>query len=357
MNNTELIAVANLFETGAKITSVVPNGNGHINFTYLAQGSGKKYTLQKLNTSLFSEPDKLMKNIRLVTDYLRVAVKRETPDEEVLEVIKTLDGDDYLTHDTGTYRMYKYIDNSICYDQVESADDFYNCAYAFGRFATYLDGFDATKLFEIIPNFHNTVDRMRKFEAALKKDPLGRADGARREVEFFLSRKNICSKITSLLDSGEMPTRVTHNDTKLNNILFSEKTGKPLAVVDLDTIMPGSVCYDFGDSIRFGCNTAAEDEPNTDLVGFSTELFEAYVKGYLKGFDKITRIEKDNLLWGAILMTYECGMRFLTDYIEGDTYFHTSRGGQNLDRARTQIRMVEHMEEKFDMLSDIVKRA
>ena len=151
--------------------------------------------------------------------------------------------------------------------------------------------------------------------------------------------------------------RVTHNDTKLNNILFSAKTGKPLAVVDLDTIMPGSVCYDFGDSIRFGCNTAAEDEPNTDLVGFSTELFEAYVKGYLKGFDKITAVEKDHLLWGAILMTYECGMRFLTDYLDGDTYFHTSRNGQNLDRARTQMRMVEHMENKFELLSDIVNRA
>ena len=357
MNKAELIAVANKFATGATITEIAPNGNGHINYTFLAQGGGKKFTLQKLNTSLFTEPDKLMQNIRLVTDYLRGTVEREAPDEKVLEIVQTQSGRDYLADESGTYRMYKYIDDSVCYEQVNSADDFYSCAYAFGRFATYLDGFDATKLYEIIPNFHNTVDRMRKFEASLDKDVCGRADGVKKEIDFFLSRKSVCSKITSLLDSGKMPMRVTHNDTKLNNILFSAKTGKPLAVVDLDTIMPGSVCYDFGDSIRFGCNTAAEDEPNTDLVGFSTELFEAYVKGYLKGFDKITAVEKDHLLWGAILMTYECGMRFLTDYLDGDTYFHTSRNGQNLDRARTQMRMVEHMENKFELLSDIVNRA
>lgn len=357
MTDSELLRVAARFDTDGEITSVELYGSGHINYTYKATGTGKNYTLQKINTSLFTNPDTLMHNICLVTEYLRDTVAREAPDERVLRVVPTLDGKPYLTDESGTYRMYEFIDESVCYDAVKSVDDFNSCAFAFGRFATYLDGFDAKQLYEIIPNFHNTVDRMRKFKAALASDALDRAKDVEKEIKFFLDRESYCSKITSLLDSGEMPTRVTHNDTKLNNILFSEKTGKPLAIIDLDTVMPGSVCYDFGDSIRFGCNTAAEDEPDTDKVGFSTELFEAYVKGYLKGFDKITPIERKNLLWGAILMTYECGMRFLTDYLEGDTYFHTQRKGQNLDRARTQIRMVELMEKDFDKLQNIVDNA
>lgn len=356
MNEKLLVDVSNKFCTGAEMTSVEPLGNGHINYTYLVSGNGKKYTLQKINTSLFTEPEKLMRNIRLVTDYLREIIAKEAPDEKVLEIIKTHDGKDFYTDDTGTYRMYAYIDHTVCYQQVESANDFFNCAYAFGRFATYLDGFDAKELFEVIPKFHDTTNRMKNFKSSLEKDVCGRAGSVRKEIDFFLSRENYCSKITSLLESGKMPTRVTHNDTKLNNILFSEKTGAPLAIIDLDTIMPGSVCYDFGDSIRFGCNTAAEDEPDVSLVGFSEELFEAYVKGYLAGFDKITDVERDNLLWGAILMTYECGMRFLTDYLDGDTYFHTNRKGQNLDRAHTQMRMVELMEENFEKLENIVKR-
>ena len=357
MAEKDLIAVADLFDVGEKISNVCPYGNGHINYTYEATGEKGKYILQRLNSSLFTRPDMLMRNIRLVTDYVKNAVKASGDNMKVLEIIKTKDGADYLTDESGVYRMYKFIDDSVCYQQVGSESDFYYCAYAFGKFATYLDGFDAKELFEVIPNFHNTVDRMRKFEASLLKDVCGRADGVRKEIEFFLARRSYCPKITSLLESGRMPTRVTHNDTKLNNILFDAKTGAPLAIVDLDTVMPGSVCYDFGDSIRFGCNTAAEDEPDVSLVGFSTELFEAYVKGYVKGFDKITQIERENLLWGAILMTYECGMRFLTDYLDGDTYFHTSRAGQNLDRAHTQMRMVELMEEKFDELQNFVMNA
>jgi len=355
MADDNLIIIANAFDTDGTVFDISPYGNGHINYTYIATGKNEKYILQKLNTTLFTRPDMLMKNIRLVTDHVKGAVAKAMVDEKVLEIVKTKSGEDYLTDNSGVYRMYKFIDGSVCYQQVESVDDFYNCAYAFGRFATYLDGFDATQLFEVIPDFHNTVDRMKKFETSLGKDVCGRADSVRDEIEFFISRRDYCSKITSLLESGAMPTRVTHNDTKLNNILFSASTGAPLAIVDLDTVMPGSVCYDFGDSIRFGCNTAAEDEPDVSLVGFSTELFEAYVKGYLAGFDKITPVERDNLLWGAILMTYECGMRFLTDYLDGDTYFHTSRPGQNLDRAHTQMRMVELMEENFDKLQKIVK--
>ena len=358
MSNAELLRIANLFETDGEITEAKRYGSGHINYTYEATSDRKRYIFQKINTSLFDRPDMLMNNIRLVTEYLREAIKKAGDNGKVLEIVRTKDGGkDYVTVAGDAYRMYEFVEGTVCYEQVESAEDFYNCAYAFGKFATYLDGFDATKLYEVIPNFHNTVNRMKNFERALEKDVCGRAASVRREIRFFISRRDYCSKITSLLESGAMPMRVTHNDTKLNNILFSKETGEAISIIDLDTVMPGSICYDFGDSIRFGCNTAAEDEPDTSRVGFSTELFEAYVKGYIGGFGKITKIERDNLLWGAILMTYECGMRFLTDYLEGDTYFHTSRDGQNLDRAHTQMRMVELRDENFEKLTDIVKKA
>lgn len=349
-HTNDIKEIASAFCTDGKIVKIESHGNGLINKTFMAYTPTKKYIFQKINTDLF-DPEALMHNIRVVSDHLS---KSALDDGKTLSIVKTKSGADFYERDKGAFRMYECIEDSVCYDKVNSNDDFYKCGYAFGKFASNLDGFDAKQLFEIIPNFHNTVDRMRKFKAARASDALERAKDVEKEIKFFLDRESYCSKITSLLDSGEMPTRVTHNDTKLNNILFSEKTGKPLAIIDLDTVMPGSVCYDFGDSIRFGCNTAAEDEPDTDKVGFSTELFEAYVKGYLKGFDKITPVERKNLLWGAILMTYECGMRFLTDYLEGDTYFHTQRKGQNLDRARTQIRMVELMEKDFDKLQNII---
>ncbi|MBQ0125147.1 MAG: aminoglycoside phosphotransferase family protein [Clostridiales bacterium] len=353
----EIQNIFSLFDTDDTLLSREKFGNGHINYTYLVSGKKNKYIIQKINTTIFDNPVELMKNIRLVTEYVSEAIKKEGSDEKVLKVVKTKEGKDLALVDGGAYRMYYFVDNSVCYEQIERPLDFYNCGYAFGKFATQLDGFDANLLYPVIPNFHNTVSRFEKFEDALAKDVCGRAASVKNEIEFFISRKSICNKITSLLDSGEMPSRVTHNDTKLNNILFSSETGKPFAVIDLDTVMAGSVCYDFGDSIRFGCNTAAEDEPDTSRVGFSVELFKAYVEGYLKGFDKITKIEKDHLLWGAILMTYECGMRFLTDYLSGDTYFHISRENHNLDRARTQMRMVELMEQNFDELQSIIDNA
>lgn len=356
-DNKHIIEVAQHFLTEGMIDFVEPYGDGHINSTYVATSDKKRYILQKMNTSLFTEPEKLMRNIRLVTDYLKKAVEEAGVDESVLEIIKTDDGRDLYENDGEAWRMYAFIEESICYQQVESTKDFYECAEAFGKFATYLDEFDASVLYEAIPNFHNTTNRLKNLEAAISADVCGRVERVSREIEFYRTRKSYCTKITSLLDSGEMPNRVTHNDTKLNNILFSRETGNPLAIIDLDTVMPGSVCYDFGDSIRYGCNTVAEDEPDASKVDFSVELFEAFTKGYIKGFDKITKIERDNLLWGAMIITYECGMRFLTDYISGDTYFHTTRADQNLDRAHTQMRMVELMEEKFDELERIVREA
>ena len=243
------------------------------------------------------------------------------------------------------------------YQVVEKPEHFYQSAVAFGNFQKMLAEFDATKLYEVLPNFHNTKVRYANFLTALKANKMKRADSVKSEIDFVLERQSYCSKFTDLIDSGKMPLKVTHNDTKLNNVMIDDITGKAVAVIDLDTIMPGAVGYDFGDSIRFGCNPAAEDERDLSLVNFRLNLFEEYAKGFLTTLgNSITQTEKDTLAFSAILMTYECGMRFLTDYLEGDTYFRTHREGQNLDRARTQFKLVKDMENLLPIMKGIVEK-
>ena len=340
-------------------------GEGHINETYLAtvNESGKEvnYIVQKINTNLFRDVDKLMNNIRLVTEFSRkkIAERGGDPDRESLTLVYTKTGAAYIrdAESGGCFRIYKYITDAIAYQVVEKPEHFYQSAVAFGDFANLLARFDAKQLYEVLPNFHNTVKRFSDFENSLKADRFGRAKDVQKEIDFVLKRKEYCSRIVDLLASGEMPTKVTHNDTKLNNVMLDAHTGKYVAVIDLDTIMPGSICYDFGDSIRFGCNPAAEDEPDLCKVNFSLELFEVYVQGYLGALGKsVTEVEKKNLAFGAILMTYECGMRFLADYLDGDVYFRTHRAGQNLDRCRTQFKLIEDMEKCYDQMCKIVEK-
>ena len=219
-----------------------------------------------------------------------------------------------------------------------------------------LSKFDASKLYETIPNFHNTVNRFKNFKKAVSEDIMGRVKECEKEINFIMEREHYYSQLVDKLASGEIPLKVTHNDTKLNNVLLDDKTGKPVAVIDLDTIMPGSLCYDFGDSIRFGCNPCEEDEKDLSKVNFRFDLYKVYLDGYLTALgDDITQAEKDNLALGSIMMTIECGMRFLTDYLSGDTYFKTSRPGQNLDRTRTQLKLVYDMEQIFDEMNALVK--
>ena len=353
------------FKIDGKLISCERYGEGHINQTYLAvmEKDGKRtdYILQKINSKLFNPVEKLMNNIRLVTEFNRERIKKAggNPDRESLTIVYANDGKPYyhcLDCD-GYFRVYKFITDAIAYQVVEKPEHFYQSAVAFGNFANLLAEFDATELYEILPNFHNTVNRFNNFTASLEKDTAGRAKDVQKEIKFVLDRKEYCSKIVDLLASGQMPTKVTHNDTKLNNVMLDNVTGEPVAVIDLDTIMPGSICYDFGDSIRFGCNPAAEDEKDLTKVNFDINLFEQYVKGYLTALgDSITKIEKDNLAFGAILMTYECGMRFLADYLDGDIYFHTKRECQNLDRARTQFKLIEDMERLYPEMLKIVNK-
>jgi len=353
------------FDIEGKLISCERYGEGHINETYLAvvetANGTVRYILQKINSNLFKEVDKLMNNIKLVTEFARERIKAKggNPDRESLTLVYTKDGKAYhhCKCCDGYFRVYKFIEDAIAYQTVEKPEHFRESAVAFGDFANLLAEFDATQLFEVIPNFHNTAVRFENFIKSLEKDACKRADSVKEEIDFVLARKDYTTKIVDLLASGEMPTKVTHNDTKLNNVMLDANTGKYVAVIDLDTIMPGSICYDFGDSIRFGCNPAAEDEKDLSKVNFDINLFESYVSGYLSSLgDSVTKVERENLAFGAILMTYECGMRFLTDYLDGDVYFRTHREGQNLDRARTQFKLVKDMESCLDKLNEIVNK-
>ena len=359
----DFAAIAEKFPLNGKFYSCEPYGEGHINETFLliTEEGGKqyKYILQRINSKLFTNVEKLMENICKVTEYSRekIAERGGNPDRESLTVIKTVDGKNYYFDGENYFRVYLFIDKATAYQVVEKPEHFYESAVAFGNFANLLANFDAKSLYEPLPDFHNTVKRFANLEKAIAENKAGRKDEVKAEIEFALARKDMVGKIVEKLASGEIPTKVTHNDTKLNNVLIDDATGKALCVIDLDTIMPGTVCYDFGDSIRFGCNPAAEDEKDLTKVNFDINLFEQYVKGYVSTLKAtLTQAEADNLALGAIMMTYECGIRFLSDYLDGDVYFRVKRPEHNLDRTRTQFKLVADMEKNLDKMNAIVAK-
>ncbi len=329
-------------------------GHGHINETYLvATNQGKCYILQKVNTTIFKNIDALMGNLEAVTSYL----SKQTDDERrVMRLVKTVDGKPYLQYaDGSTWRMFVFVEDSICLQKPETAEDFYQSAVAFGEFQQMLQDFPAETLMETLPNFHNTRDRYRIFREVLEKDPMGRAQAVQSEIEFALAREKEAATLVELLEAGKLPLRVTHNDTKLNNVMLDATTRKALCVIDLDTVMPGLSLYDFGDSIRFGAATGDEDEQDLDKIEMSLELFETYTRGFLTACPGLTQMELEMLPMGAKLMTLECGVRFLTDYLDGDHYFANRREDQNLDRCRTQFKLVADMEKKWERMHRIVK--
>lgn len=342
------------FRLDAEPVSCEPYGCGHINTTYLAvTASGRRYILQKINHHTFRDVAGLMENITSVTEFLRT--KTDDP-RSVLTLVKTADGASYLHAQEGYWRVYDFVEDTICLQQPETDEDFYQSAVGFGTFQQLLAEFPAEKLHETIPNFHNTPDRYRAFLETLERDPMRRAAQVQPEIEFALARQSEMAALQTALKSGELPLRVTHNDTKLNNVLLDAKTRKALCVIDLDTVMPGSSLYDFGDSIRFGASTAAEDEPDLSRVQFSLPMFEAFTRGFLKEAGQTLGAREIELLpMGAKLMTLECGMRFLADYLNGDKYFRVHREGHNLDRARTQFKLVRCMEESWAQMADIVR--
>ena len=329
-------------------------GNGHINETYLLETDAPHaYILQKVNRHVFPDIPNLMRNIELVTSYLW----QQTPDpRRVLTLVPTVDGQTYLEDPDGEFwRVYEFVTDSLCLDHPENERDLQQSGLAFGTFQNQLAAFPAHMLTETIPHFHDTPVRYQQLKDAIRMDRAGHVKEAEAEIEAYMAFEKYAGFLMDLLKKGELPLRVTHNDTKLNNVLLDAATRTPLCVIDLDTVMPGLAANDFGDSIRFGAATAREDEQDLSKVGMSLQLFEAYSRGFLSACGtRLTPLEKETLPMGAMLMTLECGSRFLADYFNGDVYFHNARPGQNLYRARTHIKMAQDMESKLGQMQKII---
>lgn len=346
--------VLNRFLLKGNVLSCERYGSGHINATYRVEtDAGCVYILQKINHGIFHRVDQLMENVGAVTAYL---AREEKDPRRVLQFAKTRDGKYYFEDEEGCFwRVCDFVQDSISLDRPENAQDFYQSAVAFGRFQMQLKDFPAATLHETIPHFHDTPMRYAAFHRAIEEDACGRLKKVMPEVAFALAREEEAGCMMRLLQEGRLPLRVTHNDTKLNNVLLDANTREPLCVIDLDTVMPGLAANDFGDAIRFGASTAAEDEKDLEKVSMSLEMFEAFSRGFLQQCgNSLTQTEIDTLPMGAKLMTLECGVRFLTDYLAGDTYFATHYEGQNLDRCRTQFKLVKDMEEKWTQMEKII---
>lgn len=337
-------------------------GSGHINATYLVEAEEKgdtvNYIFQKINTDIFQHVDQLMENVTGVTSYLKKRILEQggDPNRETLQVIPLKSGESYFRDGKDCYRMYQFITDATSFDAVKRPEDFYESAVAFGNFQFLLADYPAETLHETIPDFHNTGKRFEAFQKMVSEDPLGRASRVQPEIQFLMERKKEMTLLTEMQKKGKLPLRVTHNDTKLNNIMIDNKTGKGICIIDLDTVMPGLALYDFGDAIRFGANRAAEDETDLSKVSLDLSLYEMYVKGYLKGCrGSLTEEECRLLPMGAKMMTMECGMRFLTDFLGGDTYFKIHRENHNLDRCRTQLALVADMEREWQQMETVVQ--
>ena len=340
------------FRTSGKPISCEEFGSGHINSTYqVTTDEGCVYILQRINQYVFNDPKAVMENVGAVTEYLRGQVSDPS---ETLHFLQSDEGTYYYIDDDGEFwRCYGFADG-LCLEAPESDADFYESAIAFGRFQEMLKDFPAETLHETIPLFHNTINRYRLFKEALKADKAGRAVGIQAEIAFIMDRENEAGTICRLLESGELPLRVTHNDTKLNNVLLNKNTRKAMCVLDLDTVMPGSSLYDYGDSIRFGAATAAEDEKDLSKMSLNLDLFRVYTAGYLTACPGLTDKERELLPLGAKIITLELAVRFLTDYLDGDLYFKTAYPEHNLVRARSQLKLVADLEAKWAQMQQIV---
>ena len=356
----QVLAVCDRFAFGGAVTDLKICGNGHINSTYIVTAkNGKRYILQILNTAIFKDPVGVMENIAAVTDHIRAGLAKQGEDTErgTMRVVLTTDGaKGYADPEGRFWRAYDFVEGTVCRLNVDSPETFARVGEAFGDFQRRLADFDASKLIESIPNFHNTKKRYADFLAAVERDASGRAHLVQEEIKFITDRAEKCSLIVDALESGEFPLRVTHNDTKLSNILLDEKTEEAVCIIDLDTVMPGSSLYDFGDSIRSGAASAAEDEPDLDQVHFLPDMFKAYARGFVKGTGgALTDRELQMLPDGGYIITLEQAIRFLGDYLDGDTYYHTDYPEHNLVRARTQLKLVAETEAVMPELREFVE--
>lgn len=327
-------------------------GHGHINHTLkITTDTGAEYILQRINTYVFKDPVRLMENICAVTEFLRSRV--EDP-RQALHFLPTREGRYWYTDEEGRFWRCCDFVGGLCLDAPESDEDLYQSAIAFGRFQTLLSDFPADTLHETIPEFHNTADRYRQFRESVVSDTCGRAAEVERDIEFLLEREELACTLQNMRQEGLLPLRVTHNDTKLNNVMLDKATRRALCVLDLDTVMPGLSLYDFGDSIRFGAATAAEDERDLEKMELDLHLFEVYTRGYLEAATVLTETEIAMLPMGALAVTLELATRFLKDHLDGDRYFKTAYPGHNLVRARTQMKLAYDMQKKWENMNRIV---
>lgn len=345
------------FPLKGEITSYEVIPTGHINETLwveMTDGDQKEYYVaQKINAYVFKEPVKVMANIQTVSDYLKKNNIHE--DCDIRQYINAKDGKNYLVDDGFYWRICNYIPNSVSYNTVESIDVLKNAGFAFGRFQAMLADLPMDTLYDTIPNFHNTRSRMDNLFSSYERNEAGRAAEVEEDMAFFREHRAVFSRLVEMLEAGELPLRVTHNDTKYNNILMDKTTGKPVCVIDLDTIMPGLTMYDFGDAIRFAANTAAEDETDLSKVALNMEYFTAFSEGFLKAMgDALTENELNHLALGAFIITAEIGSRFLADYLDGDKYFRIHRPKHNLERARCQIQLAKDMLTKMDEMNAVI---
>ncbi len=357
----QVLAVCDKFAFASTVTDVKVCGNGHINSTYIITTEvGKRYILQILNTAIFKDPVGVMNNIMAVTDHIRAGLIANGEDAErgTMCVVMTKNGQNGYTDPEGRFwRAYDFVEHTVCRLTMEDADTFARVGEAFGDFQRRLSDFDASALIESIPNFHNTKKRYGDFLAAVERNAAGRVDSVRDEIRFITDRADKCALIVDALADGSLPIRVTHNDTKLSNILLDEITKEAVCIIDLDTVMPGSSLYDFGDSIRTGAASAAEDEPDLNKVHFLPEMFKAYAKGFVKGTGgALTETELSMLPDGGYIITLEQAIRFLGDYLDGDTYYHIDYPEHNLVRARTQLKLVAEMEAHMEDLRAFVTK-
>ena len=354
--------VASEFCIDGKVVDVIPMTSGNINRTFMVtadvDGGFKKYVFQRINTFVFKQPKYIMSNIDYVTEHIAEKIKNSGLNpESVMHFLKKADGINYVDDGDGFWRAYEYGPNSITVNECNDLDKLRSAGRAFGNFQTMLSDFDASRLYETIPNFHNTRVRVEGFLKNVEKDECGRVKEVKAEIDAIREFMPLGIKLNEMVDAGELPLRVTHNDTKINNVLFDVNTGEAKTVIDLDTVMPGLVAHDFGDAIRFAANKSAEDEPDLSKVGLDIDKFKAFAEGFIAEIShSLTENEIKTLALGAFTMTYELVVRFLDDYITGDKYFKTLYPGHNLVRTRCQLALAKDMYAKLDEMNRVVSQ-
>ncbi|MBE6552674.1 MAG: aminoglycoside phosphotransferase family protein [Ruminococcaceae bacterium] len=363
-NQSELQNVAERFSIKGKIKNIERINKGYINRTYKVETLSEhnhihQYILQRINTNVFPDIDVLMSNFKVTTEHLSTSL--QMPGHHKRGMVQTLrptkDGKLYFKDEDGAWRVITYFDNVYSLDIPDDANVFYHAGVSFGRFIKAMSSLEIGKIKEVIPNFHNTVSRYNDLEDAITRDPKGRVSEVENEISFIRERTDLFGLIVDALESGKIPTRICHNDCNLNNILFDDVTHLPVAIIDLDTVMPSSPLYDFGDSMRIGTNTAKDDEKDLSKVSCDLHLYEEYARGYLEACgDILTKEELELLPYASLVITSEDGIRFLADHINGDTYYTIDYPGQNLDRARTQLKLLQDMEKKLPDIRRILQK-